>query len=114
MPDPTKRKIRMIHVPFDYEHPNRAVSCIKTTGVMEVDRVIADAAIAAGNAQPVETFKRTPRKRKNYRKPSTAPTASTKPEDDAADTKKPDDLDGKDLAADGGTDGGKAKDSDTE
>lgn len=114
MPDPLKIKIRMIHVPFNYEHPNRSVSCISKPGVIEVDRTIGEAAIKAGAAQPFEPVKRAPVKRKSYRKPSTTKTTSVKKADDATDTKKSDDVDREDLAADGGTDGVDAVDTDTE
>jgi len=111
MPDPTKRTIRMIHVPFDYEHPNRAVSCIKTLGVIEVDRTIADAAIEAGAAQPVEPVKKAAAKRRSYRKPA---ASSAKPEGDEAEPQKSDDVDREDLAGDGGTGDLDAGESDTE
>lgn len=111
MPDPTKRKIRMISVPFNYEHPNRAVSCIEVLGVVEVDRTIADAAIKAGAATPVEPVKKAPAKRRSYRKPA---ASSAKADGDATDTTKSDDVDREDLAADGGTGDLDASEPDTE
>lgn len=52
MPDPTKRKVRMIHVPWNYEWSRTRNTEVTQLGIMELPKQMADAAIRQGVAEP--------------------------------------------------------------
>lgn len=100
MPDPLKKKVRILHTPFNYEWPDGRVSVVREPGEHELDTVIANAALEAGAAIPCDVEK--PKaKRATRRKP-----AIPKTDEQAADTDTngPDAVGRESLAADGGAD----------
>jgi hypothetical protein len=100
------RRIRMIRVPFNYDHGRARVSVVRQAGVYpvghgkgEIDPDIAAAALAEGAA---EEFDPAPAKKAPARR-STAKASPANVKADAADTGKSADMDREGLAGDGGT-----------
>lgn len=96
MPDPLKQQVKMLFAPWDFMWPDRRVSVVRETGLIELHPTIAQAAIDAGMAEPVEI------KPKRQRARSTLPPAAPILElDDAtALTSETDAVDRADLAGD--------------
>ncbi len=70
MPDPLKKTVRMVYAPFEFTWPDRRVSVVRQTGVFELPVQIADAALAAGMAEPVDMPKPARPRRSTSRKPA--------------------------------------------
>jgi len=100
MPDPLKKQVRMFFAPFEFMWPNRSVSVVRETGLLELPIQIADAAIAAGMAEAVDKVSRSRRSRSTAR--DAAPSVQA---DENSLASEPDSMDRADLAGDGGTDG---------
>ncbi len=54
MPDPLKQQVNMLFAPFDFMWPDRRVSVVRQTGIISLHPTLAQAAIDAGMAEPVE------------------------------------------------------------
>ena len=102
MNDFGKIRVRMTRVPFNYPWPRSGrVSVVRELGPCMLDASIAEAAIRGGYAEPFDprpAINKTPARRR-----STSRAKPAKTEDNAADTRKPADLDREGMAGDGGT-----------
>lgn len=72
MPDPTKRKVRMIHVPWNYEWSRIRNTEVTQLGIIELPKQMADAAVRQGVAEP-------------YPKPTRTSTRSSTSSDDESE-----------------------------
>lgn len=52
MPDPTKRKVRMLYAPWNFEQDRLTNTVVRQLGVVELPKKMADAAIREGAAEP--------------------------------------------------------------
>lgn len=55
MGKPKMRKVEMHRVPFDYQWPDRSVAVVRQAGIIKLHPAIAQAAIDAGAASPVDS-----------------------------------------------------------
>ena len=101
MPDPLKQEVIMLFAPWDFMWPDRRVSVVRETGRISLHPTIAQAAIDAGMAEPVEIKRPKRQASSTIREPR--PTLEL---DDAATlSSETDSMDRGDLADDGGADG---------